>query len=282
MSIGYLNGVFSPLEDMRVSVLDRGFLFGDGVYEVIPVYGGQLFRLEDHLARLAGSLSAIRVANPCAPTEWERVLTGLVERNGGADQAIYLQVTRGAAARDHAFPAGVAATVFAMSMPLRASSQAQPERAITRTDNRWARCDIKAITLLPNVLLRQEAIDGGARETIMLRDGFLTEGAASNVFVVRRGRIATPPKGPRLLPGITREVVLELASGADLPCMEAPIPEPQLRDADEVWITSSTMQVVPVVELDGRPVGRGRPGPMWETVQALFEDYKRRVHANAA
>lgn len=273
--IAYLDGRFAPLAQTRVSVLDRGFIFGDAVYEVIPVYGGRLFRLEQHLERLENSMAAIRIDNPHDRATWGRLLEMLVERNGGGRQAVYLQVTRGVAPRDHAFPSGAHPTVFAMSRPLEEGARPHPARAVTLEDIRWLRCDIKSTSLLPNVLLRQRALDAGALDAILLREGLVTEGAATNVFVVRAETLVTPPKGHLLLPGITRDLVLELAARDGLRCLEAPIPEADLRAAEEMWLTSSMTELVPVVELDGRPVGRGRPGPVWERVWALFQAYKR-------
>jgi D-alanine transaminase len=273
----FLNGRFLPAREATISVLDRGFLFGDGVYEVIPVYGGRPFRLEPHLDRLDHSLSGIRLANPLPHARWREVLSELVSRNEGEDQSIYLQVTRGAALRDHGFPADAEPTVFAMSSPLKpVPEQTRREgiNAITVEDIRWRHCDIKAIALLPNVLLRQRALDQGAAEAILVREGEVTEGAASNVFVVRKGEIRTPPKGNLLLPGITRDLVVELCRGDGLDCREAPLLEEDLREADEIWITSSTKEVVPVTRLDGVPVGEGIPGPMWERVIGLYHDYK--------
>lgn len=272
----YLNGQFLPAGEAKVSVLDRGFLFGDGVYEVIPVYGGRLFRLDPHLERLDHSLAGIRMANPLDHGQWQQVLEHLVETNGGGDQSVYLQVTRGVAPRDHAFPAAATPTVLALTSPLAAPSAALREGvdAIVVEDIRWQHCDIKAITLLPNVLMRQQALDAGAAEALLCRDDQLTEGAATNLFVVRDDTIHTPPKSNLLLPGITRDLVVELCREAGLAVSEAPIAREVLAEADEVWITSSTKEVVPVVRIDGQPVGRGRPGPVWEQVIGLYQRYK--------
>lgn len=282
MGVGYLNGAFGPLHELRVSVLDRGFIFGDGVYEVVPVYGARLFRLEEHLARLENSLSAVAMGNPHPREEWSSLLAALVEHNGGGDQAVYVQVTRGAAPRNHAFPDDTPLTVFAMSKLLAERLEPPPVGAVTRPDNRWGRCDIKSTALLANVLLRQQAVEVGASEALLLRDGQLTEGAASNVFVVREDFVVTPPKGPAILPGITRDLVIELAQAADLPCIEGRVSEAALRDAAEIWMTSSTMEVTPVVELDGVPVGSGHPGPVWKKMNGLFQAYKQRIRAGEA
>ncbi len=274
----YLNGEFLAPDAARVSAFDRGFIFGDGVYEVIPVFGGRLFRLPQHLARLDSSLREIRLANPLPAGEWQTIFERLVDIQGGGDLSIYLEVTRGAAPRDHAFPPKVTPTVFAYAAPLKYPPKeqvAQGITAITAPDIRWLRCDIKAIALLPNALLRQQAIDAGAAEAILLRDGLMTEGAASNIFVVKNGRAVTPPKGPLILPGVTRDLVLELALAHGVPCAEAAVSEAQLRDADEVWLTSSTKEVLAITRLDGKPVGSGRPGPLHARMLAIYRDYKR-------
>jgi D-alanine transaminase len=274
--IVYLNGGYLPAAEARVSVLDRGFLFGDGVYEVIPAYGGVPFRLPQHLARLQDSLNGIRLANPHAPGEWAELLAELVRRNGGGDQALYLQVTRGVARRDHAFPRDTPPTVFAMSGPLPPPGMAAGVSAITARDIRWDLCNVKAITLLPNALLRQQALEAGAVEAILTRGNLVTEGAASNVFVVLGEEVATTPKGSQILPGLTRDLVAELLAQAGTPCAERPVSVEELRGAHEIWLTSSTREVVPVVRLDGVPVGAGTPGPAWQRIRALFDEHKRR------
>ncbi len=271
----YLNGEFLPTSEAKVSVLDRGFLFGDGVYEVIPVYGGRLFRLSRHLQRLHDSLAAIRLSNPLSDAQWQQILQELVERNGCGDQSLYLQITRGVGKREHAFPATPSPTLFAMSTPV---SKAVPIKedgicAITVEDIRWRLCQIKAITLLPNVLLHQQALDAGAGEAIMLRDGKLSEGSASNVFVVSNGVVATPPSSNLLLPGITRDLILELCQRHHVPCEVRTIDEGQLRNADEIWLTSSTRGIIPVIELDGSPLSAGRPGPLWELINSHYQAY---------
>ncbi len=276
----YLNGEFMPIEDAKVSVLDRGFIFGDGVYEVIPVYSRHPFRLAEHLRRLQASLDSIRLANPHDAAEWTRLILRLVELNAPDDQSLYLHVTRGAARRDHAFPKGVAPTVFMMSSPLLTPPQPQVDAgvcAITAPDNRWLRCDIKAIALLPNVLLRQLAVDAGCAETILLRDGYLTEGAASNIFVVCDGVLLTPPKDHLMLPGITYDVLLELAQAHGVEHQVRKVTEPELRGAKEILLTSSTKEVLAIIELDGRTVGAGVPGPIFNRMYRLYQDYKNRV-----
>lgn len=276
----YLNGEFMPLEQARVPVLDRGFIFGDGVYEVIPVYSRHPFRLGEHLRRLQHSLDGIRLKNPRTGPEWRELIGQVIARNPDEDQSLYLQVTRGVAKRDHAFPAGVAPTVFMMSSPL---VTPPPEllrtgvAAVTATDNRWLRCDIKAIALLPNVLLRQAAVDAGAVETVLLRDGFLTEGAASNIFVVSAGLLLAPPKSHLMLPGITYDVVLELAAAGGIPREVREVSELEVRMAEELWMTSSTKEVLAITTLDGKPVGAGKPGPLFERMHRLYQEYKAKV-----
>ena len=276
--IVYLNGGFLPVGEARISVLDRGFLFGDGVYEVIPVYGGRPFRLEHHLHRLDLSLQGIRLANPLGHDSWSAILTELVAHNGGGDLSLYLQVTRGVApSRDHAFPHDVQPTVFAMTSPITTppDSVRAGITAVTVEDIRWQHCNIKAITLLPNVLMRQQAIDAGAAEAILIRNGTATEGAASNLFIVRACEVVTPPNSNLLLPGITRDLVVELCRTHSIPCSERDISEEELRSADEVWITSSTKEVVPVIRLDGAIVSDGRPGTLWHRVAKLYSEYKQ-------
>lgn len=289
MTTVYLDGDFLPIEAAKVSVLDRGFLFGDGVYEVIPAYGGHLFRLQPHLRRLQRSLDAVRIQNPLSEDVWEQILQRLLEENRGEadannDQSVYLQVTRGVAdKRDHLFPAGVRPTVYAVSSPIRkpdASVRDKGISAITLDDIRWQYCHVKAITLLPNVLLRQQAEDRGVGEAILIRDGLALEGSASNLFVVSDGVLLTPPNSARLLPGITRDLVLELAQKHGLPWREADIPHDLLTQAEEVWVTSSTREIMPVTTLDGQPVGSGKPGPIWNTMMSYYQDYKQAVREN--
>ncbi len=273
----YLNGSFLPAQQAQVSVFDRGFLLGDGVYEVIPVYKGKCFQLTGHLARLQASLDGVRMKNPHTESEWENLIAKLVELNGDGDQSLYLQVTRGVAPRDHVFPEEVSPTSFAMSSPL----QVVPEKyktegaaAITLPDIRWQNCNIKAITLLPNSLLKQQALEAGALEALLIRDGYLTEGAASNAYAVIDGIIYTAPKDEKVLPGITRDVVIEIAKANDMPLREQAVTLSQLKQADEIWVSSSTKEVVPITVLDGEPVGDGIPGSMWQKMNALYQKYK--------
>jgi D-alanine transaminase len=283
--IVYLNGEFMPLENARIPVLDRGFIFGDGVYEVIPVYSGHPFRLPEHLQRLANSLAGIRLANPLTDDEWTRLVHELITRNEGADQSVYLQITRGAAKRDHAFPKETRQTVFMMSSPLTTPSREQIETgagAITAADFRWLKCDVKSVALLGNCLLRQLAADAGCIETILFRDSQLTEASASNVFVVKNGVVLAPPKSNFILPGITYDVVLEILAANNVPHEIRQVSEAEVRAADEIWVTSSTKEVLPVTTLDGRPVGTGKPGAVFKRVHQLYQDFKRQVMRRAA
>lgn len=278
MSFVYLNGEFIPSDEAKVSVFDRGFIFGDGVYEVIPVFGGRMFRLPHHLARLEASLTAIQLRNPHTARQWNDIFTRLSANNGTVDQSVYLQITRGVAARDHAFPPNISPTVFAYASPLNyppAEQLAKGVAAITTADNRWQRCDIKSIALLANALLRQQAIEQGAVEAILVRDGLMTEGAASNIFIVSGDRVITPPKGPYILPGITRDLVVEITHSHDIDCVEQPVPIGLLRSANEVWMTSSTKEILPITRIDSRPVGDGKQGPMHVRVFALYQQYKQ-------
>ncbi|MFK8067474.1 MAG: D-amino acid aminotransferase [Gammaproteobacteria bacterium] len=273
-SICYLNGEFQPLANAAVPVLDRGFIFGDGIYEMIPVFSGHAFRLTEHLQRLGNSLKAVYINNPNTVSEWTGLIDAMIKKNGGGHQAVYLQITRGVADRDHAFPQQSEPTVFIMSNPLPESQKAHPVNAIVLQDPRWDSCDIKAISLLPNVLLRQQAREKGAYEAILIRDGYLTEGAASNVFVIKDGIVKTPPKGPKLLPGITRDLVVELLQKEARPCEETEVSEAELRDADEIWLSSSTKEILPVTQLDGKAVGTGEPGPVWHSTVDLYQSFK--------
>lgn len=281
MSIIYLNGEFLQSDEAVVSVMDRGFLFGDGVYEVIPVYGSRLFRLDEHLQRLENSLAAVRIRVDLSRDLWRELLSTLVQKNGGGNLSVYLQITRGVMPeRDHGFPKDIAPTIFAMTSPIKPAQTENVEKAggitaVTVEDTRWRRCDIKSIQLLPNILLRQEAVDRGAQEAILVRDGLALEGAASNLFAVIQGQLVTPPKGPEILGGITRDLILELAKEHGIAFRESDITVGQLVDAEEIWITSSTREIVPVVELDGEPVGLGAPGAVWKRMAAVYQDYKR-------
>jgi D-alanine transaminase len=276
----FLNGRFLPLEQATVPVLDRGFIFGDGVYELIPVYSRAPFRMDEHLARLERSLAAVRIANPYARDKWRAIILELVAQQPWEDQGVYLQVTRGVAKRDHAFPAGVEPTAFAMSNPLVNPPGELVEKgvaAVSAPDNRWLRCDIKSISLIGNVLLRQLSADAGAAETILFRDGILTEASASNVFVAKNGLVLSPPKSNLILPGITYDVVVEIAQQIGVPLEFRDIREAEVRAADELWVTSSSKEILAIVELDGKPVGAGKPGPLFRRAWEGYQEFKRRV-----
>ncbi|OGU23612.1 MAG: D-amino acid aminotransferase [Hydrogenophilales bacterium RIFOXYD1_FULL_62_11] len=276
----YLNGQFMPLADAKVSALDRGFVFGDGVYELVPVYSRKPFRLEEHLRRLQGSLDGIRLANPHGIAKWRELIEQLIALQDFDDQSVYLQITRGVAPRDHAFPQGVTPSVFMFAQPLVSATDAQKAAgvcAITAPDIRWGRCDIKAISLLANVLARQQAVEAGCAETVMLRDGFLSEGAASNVFAVKNGVLLAPPPSNLILTGITYDVVLELAAAHGIPYELRAVSEAELRGVDELWMTSSTKEIMPIVTLDGVPVGSGKPGPLARQMDALYQAFKQQV-----
>ena len=276
----FLNGKFMPIEQATVPVLDRGFIFGDGVYELVPVYSRVPFRIDEHLARLERSLHEVRIRNPYSRERWREIIAQLIAQQPYEDQGVYFQVTRGVAKRDHAFPKGVEPTVFIMSNPLvnpPAELVEAGARAVTAADFRWLRCDIKSISLIGNCLLRQLSADVGAVETILLRDGKLTEASASNVFIVKGGVVRGPAKSDLILPGITYDVVIELAQGAGMPLDIGEVSERDLRAADEIWVTSSSKEVLAIVELDGKPIGEGRPGPVFRRMYQLYQDFKRRV-----
>jgi D-alanine transaminase len=279
----YLNGEFLPLEEAKVPVLDRGFIFGDGIYEVIPVYARVPLRLAEHLARLANGLAAIRIGNPHGDGEWASIIEGVIAACPHEDQSVYVQVTRGVARRDQAFPdPPPRPTVLVMAWQMSKPSDAQRAHGvacITQQDFRWHRCDIKSTSLLGNCMLRQAAADAGAVEAVLIRDGHVTEASTSNVFLVKDGKIATPPKDHYILPGITYDLVLDLAREHGLPVEVRAIAEAELATADELWLSSSTKEVLPITRLDGRPVGNGRPGPMYARMFAIYQDYKARLQA---
>ncbi|MGA9991660.1 MAG: D-amino acid aminotransferase [Thiobacillaceae bacterium] len=274
----YLNGQWLPLAEARISILDRGFLFGDGAYELIPVYARKAFRMAEHLRRLQHSLDGIRLPNPKSEAEWISLIEELIAGQSFDNQSIYLQITRGAAPRDHAFPKDTAPTVLLMANALTEPPRDLIENgvaAISGRDIRWGRCDLKTLNLLPNVLARQAAVERGCVEIVMFRDGVLTEGAASNIFVVKDGVILAPPKDHRVLPGITYDVVLELAAENGMATQVRDIEEMEVRSADELWLTSSSREVQAIVTLDGKPVGSGLPGPVYRRMYALYQAFKR-------
>jgi len=289
----YLNGLYLPIEQAKISVLDRGFIFGDGVYEVIPVYSRRAFRPEAHLQRLQHSLDGIQLANPHSIAEWTAIFEPLIAAGETEDQYLYLHITRGVAPRDHPFPdPPVAPTVFVMANPLSQppeESVARGVSAITARDDRWLRCDIKAISLLPNVLLRQMSVEAACSETVLIRSSsvnedasltegaFLTEGSASNIFVVKNGMLFAPPKDHLMLPGITYDVILELAAANDIPYQIRKIAVEEVFDADELLLTSSTREVQAITRLDDRPIGAAVPGPIFKKIHRLYQTFKREV-----
>ncbi len=283
LPIAYLNGVFLPLDDARISPLDRGFLFGDGVYEVIPCFNGALFRLEQHIERLQRSLDGIHLTPPHDTKEWAHILNSLVQHNHGGHQNLYVQITRGAPdLRDHRFPHHCPPTVFAFATCMEnpdatALDGEKGLHCVTCDDIRWSRCDIKAVALLANVLLRHQATLAGCDEAILVRNGWITEGSASNVFVICDGEILTPCAGPDILGGITRDLIIELAAEHQTPLLETFIDPRLLEQADEIWISSSTWGVRPVVVLDGKSVGNGLPGPLWRKMAEYYAAFRREL-----
>lgn len=275
--IVYLNGDFLPIEEARVPVLDRGFIFGDGVYEVVPVYGGRPFRWAQHLARLERSLDKVGIANPLDTAGWTTLVDMLVARHPWPDQFVYMQVTRGVARRDHAYPKGVAPTVFAMASefpPVAPALLASGVSAISLPDERWLHCDIKSTSLLGNVMARQMAVEAGAAECVMFRDGFLTEGSASNIWVVRKGTVFGPPRDNLVLEGIRYGLMGELCDRAGLPMELRRIVHAEVLAADELLLTSATKEVLAITELDGKPVGSGKPGPIWKRLHEAYQQAK--------
>lgn len=277
----FLNGEFLAPAEAKVPVLDRGFIFGDAVYEVLPAYKRRLFRLREHLARLRYSLASVRIEDPYDEARWCELLQTVVDRNPWPDQTVYLQVTRGVAPRDPPFPVPpLTPTVLIMSSPLRQPTEAQRAeglRVITREDYRWLRCDVKTTSLIANCLLRQEAVDADCAEVILLRDGKVTEASSANVFIVKNGVIIAPPKNHLVLAGITYDLVLELAKTERLPFELREITLAELYASDEVWLSSSIREVMPVTRVDGMPVGAGEPGPVYRSMYALYQNYKGRV-----
>lgn len=280
--IVWLNGEFVPLAEARVPVLDRGFIFGDGVYEVVPVYGRVPFRWPQHHARLVRSLGRLRIADPMDAAGWRALVDALVARHPWNDQFVYLQVTRGVAKRDHAFPKDATPTVFAMSSPLAPLPPALFEEgvsAVTLPDERWLHCDIKSTSLLGNVLAKQAAVEAGAFECVMFRDGRLTEGASSNIWVVRDGTVIAPPRDHLILEGIRYGLVRELCEAQGVPFEVRELGRTEVEGADELMLSSATREVLPIVRLDGRPVGSGTPGPVF---RRLFAAYQRAKAASIA
>jgi D-alanine transaminase len=281
LPVAWLDGAFLPLAEARISPLDRGFLFADSVYEVLPVYDGRPFLFVEHIARLERSLGEIRMRSPLARPEWAALLAELAARNGGGDMVLYVQVTRGTEeGRNHALNPALKPTVFLMASPLAPLEEAVRTHgvgAVTLPDQRWGRCDIKSTALLANVLAKSQAVDAGETEAILLAGGQLREGASSSVLVVRHGVVHAPPYGPEILPGTTRELALRLAARAGIATRIAPVSETELREADEVLLSFATRGVLPVTRIDGKAVGGGRPGPVWQALAAGFDAYRREV-----
>ena len=284
----YLNGDYTALQDARISVLDRGFIFGDGIYEVIPVYQGRLFRFDEHLARLTRSLTEVQIPNPHTPEQWRQIADALIERNAAwatGEETVYIQVSRGVAPRDHAIPQGITPTVFAMITPLKAQSATAREQGVacvTAEDFRWKKGHIKSTSLLSAVLARQISVEAGATETIMLRDGYLTEASSSNVWVVKDGRVLGAPRDRLVLEGIRYGLIETLCKEANIPFELRRISEAELRDADEVLLSSATKEVLPVSRLDDQPVGTGRPGPIYAQLYAGYQLAKQGAPAPAS
>jgi D-alanine transaminase len=281
-NLAHFNGRLMPLEDVRISPLDRGFIFGDGVYEVIPVYDGVMLHGREHFERLQRSMDEIRLANPHSVDEWLRITRELLAHHPG-NVSVYIQVTRGVPPkRDHVIPKGLQPTVFMMVQPLVTPSKEMVENGVacvTHEDFRWTRCHIKSTSLLGNVLARQVSADAGATETILLRDGMLTEASSSNVFVVKGSVVAAAPQDNLILLGITYDLVTRLAQEGTVKLEIRPIREAELREADEIWLSSSTKEVLAVTRLDGKPVGSGKPGPVFKRMHALYQDYKKKLAA---
>lgn len=281
LPICHLDGAWIPLREARISPLDRGFLFGDGVYEVVPVFQGRPFRFKEHFDRLTRSATALGIPDPHSRDAWRDLVRELMARNGGGDLYVYVQLTRGAEfGRNHAPPAHLAPTVFAFAAPLPTLSERQHTHGlacITTDDIRWARCDIKSVALLANVMARAQAAAANADEAILLKDGELREASASTVHVVKGGVILTPPNSNDILPGTTRTVVEEIADRLGLSRQTRPISESELRSADEIWLAAATRNVSPVTQLDGHAVGSGRPGPIWQRVAQGFADLQHEL-----
>ncbi len=273
----FLNGAYIASHQAKVSVLDRGFMFGDAVYEVIPVYKGHVFRLKEHIDRLHNNLNALFTKPPYTLSEWQAIIKKLTNQDPTADQSVYIQITRGEAERDLAIGMATQATVFAMSKRVSRHHPSAGIDAITVEDIRWQYCHIKSTNLLANVLLKHQAYQAGAVEALLIRSGYLTEGTASNVFIVKNGIVKTPPKSNHLLPGITRDLLIELLHESNIRCREAAVGEAELGEADEIWITSSIKEIVPVTRLNGDSVGTGKAGDIWREANQLYQTFKAQM-----
>ena len=282
-NIVYLNGKFLPVEQATISVMDRGFLFGDGVYEVIPVFANKLLRPDEHLSRLQNSLNRIGLSNPLSDEEWQKLFSGLLDKNVGEDRAIYLQLSRGMySKRDLSANKNCQPTVFAMVLQVNSPDidvLSAGISVITVEDFRWNACDIKSTSLVANVMLKQQAAEAGVEDAILIKDERVTEGTASNVFVVKDGVLITPPTGRQLLPGITRDLVIEIAENNAIVVEQREIKEAELYSADEIWMTSSTREIAPVIKLNNKPVGAGVAGSVWKRMMDLYQQYKQELRA---
>lgn len=279
-SIVYLNGEYLRLGDARVSVLDRGFIFGDGIYDVVPVYSGRPFRMDQHLARLERSLAAINISVDMQRADWEALVVDLIHRSDLSDCMVYIQVTRGVAKRDHAFPKASTPTVFCMVSPFTRPDSAERDQglsAIAIPDVRWLRCEIKSVSLLGNVLAKQAAVDAGVNEVVQFRDGFLSEGASSNVWLVKNGVLLGPPRDNLILEGIRYGLLTELATQAGVEFQSRPVAEYEVATADELMITSATREILPITSYNGKPVGSGQPGPVYQKLRAGYDQAIRNL-----
>ena len=284
VSIAYLNGQFMPAEQCKISALDRGFIFGDAIYELIPVYNGRGFAVHEHLERLSHNLAQVNIANPYPPEQWQQLIEQLIQKSAGGDQSIYVQVTRGVAERAHVVTKAIEPTVFAMAMPLNPVAESvirQGIAAITATDIRWQRCDIKTTSLLANVLLRHRANQQAAEEAILIRNGLVTEGAAANVFVLVDNQLLTPPISHLILPGVTRGIIMKLAKEHGQIVAEQAIAKARLYAAQEIWLSSSSREILPVTRLDGKSVGTGKPGPVWKKFKHALNKFIHDLPASA-
>ncbi|MEZ2624447.1 D-amino acid aminotransferase [Paenalcaligenes hominis] len=274
-TIVYLNGDYVRIADAKISVLDRGFIFGDGIYDVVPVYQGKPFRIEEHLARLERSLKLIQLDTSFTRQDWEQLVLDMLARVGrGRDCLVYLHVTRGAAKRDHPFPEGSTPTIFCMVNPFERPTEAREKglTAVATQDLRWLMCHIKSISLLGNVLARQQAVEAGVDEVIQFRDGFLTEGSSTNIWVVKDGVLLAPPRNHLILEGVRYRLLEELAASANIPFEARPISEAEVGDADELLITSATKEVLPILQYNGKAVGSGQPGPIYQALRAGYDE----------
>ncbi len=274
LPIAYLNGDYLPIVQARISPLDRGFLFGDAVYEVVPVYHGRPMLLDEHLQRLGRSLSSIGIINPKTTSEWQAIVAGLAERNGNGDLGIYLQVSRGAdTGRDHSVPKSIDATIFGLACKINPRKNPPGIRLASQRDDRWRRCDIKATNLLANIMARQAAQGRNADEALLVNADNVTEGASSSVLILEKNRLIRRPNGEEILPGTTTDLVVDLAAQEGIACAEELISLPRLLAADEVWIASAMRGVLPVVSVDGKAIGDGQAGPVWQRVVGRYDQY---------